>query len=96
MDLIGTLPFQLFELINSDESSQELGMTKIARIPRIYRIIRILRLIKLFRLRRKNRSVSNIFRRLANVNPNALNMFRLGFMVLILTHIVACAWFLQA
>ena len=99
-DLIAAFPFQLFEtsLINMNEGtdSDSFEVAKIARIPRIYRIVRILRLIKLFRLTKKNNTVGGFLNRILNLDSAAANILKLGFMVLFLTHLAACLWFLQA
>ena len=55
-----------------------------------------MRLIKLMRFTKRNASVSGYLNKVFNISGQAANMLKLAFMVLFLTHLVACAWFMQA
>ena len=66
-----------------------------ARLPRLYRIVRILRLLKLFRFTKKNKGM-RFLQDLLGASSAVSNMLGLAVMVLFLTHLVACMWFLQA
>ena len=70
-------------------------MTGQGRFTLIYRLIRILRLIKLLRFVKKNAGI-RIMQEKMNMSSASTNMFGLAIMVLWITHLTACIWFLQA
>ena len=45
---------------------------------------------------KKNNTVGGFLNRILNLDSAAANILKLGFMVLFLTHLAACIWFLQA
>ena len=66
VDLGSSIPFQILEWNNDEESAEgsfdtdNLKFARIARLPRLYRIVRILRLFKMFRFLKHNKSLRNL------------------------------------
>ena len=50
LDLVATIPTQLFELNTTGKSTNVNKLLRLARLPRLYRLLRILRLIKIFKI----------------------------------------------
>lgn len=60
LDLVATIPFQLFEdqLTGGDRgNAQNAKLLRLARLPRLYRLLRILRLFKMIRLVKYNKTI---------------------------------------
>lgn len=97
IDLVAAVPFQLLEKTWESSDTSDLKLARVTRIPRLYRIIRVLRLLKLFRLTKKRSATGfNIIQRLFAMTSAVSNMLWLCIILLFITHLVACLWYLQA
>ena len=94
LDLFTSIPFQILEKIGSSSDSN-LGDSKalrLARIPRLYRLLRIFRLFKLMKVFKG----SNRFQKvgvLARIGKSFKAMFKIIFMIIYITHLMACFFF---
>ena len=90
IDLLSSIPFQVFE-----ETFDPHTPNQFIEFTRMTRIIRILRLIKLFRFAKKNQGLGFI-KEWLNLSSSSSNILVMCTLVLFLTHLVACLFFLQA
>lgn len=84
IDLISSIPFQLFELNHDNQSSGFL---------QIVRLFRVLRLLKLLRFTKKNGASAQLAKSF-QLTSSVASMVGLLIFVLFLTHLYACFWFL--
>lgn len=77
IDLISTLPFELFSFI-----------FPFAGLNRLFRLIKLIRLLKLYRVAN---SINHL--KSKNIlNPGVLRMLLLGFWIVIASHFISCIW----
>eukprot|EP00947_MAST-08B_sp_MAST-8B-sp1_P005483 g5483.t1 len=93
IDIIACIPINLILRgvggAASESSINRIG--KLARLPRMFRLLRLLRLMKLLRILRMTR----IFDRLImSFDKTAIQGFKVFFYVWMVTHLVACLWYL--
>ena len=96
VDFISCFPSQLLDLQAAGNTSLRYNsFVRLIRLPRLYRLLRIFRIFKAFQLSR-GRSCVEFFMRTASLNPGLLKLFKFVVLGMLLSHIVACLWFLTA
>lgn len=90
IDVVSSIPFQLFEQIYEPTTNNQF-----VEFTRYTRIIRILRLIKILRFAKKNKGLK-IFKEWLNLSSSSFKLLMMCALVLFLTHLIACLFFLQA
>ena len=94
LDLIAAFPYQFLEAgIPVDEN--DLVLSRIRHLPTAYRAVRVLGYLKLLRFC-KTQNSERFLQETLNVGIATSNIISLAVLVLFLTHITACAWFMQA
>jgi CRP-like cAMP-binding protein len=96
IDFISCFPSQLLDLQDGGSSNMRYNsFARLIRLPRLYRLLRIFRIFKAFQFSR-GRSCVDCFLQAASLNPGILKLFKFIILGMLLSHIVACLWFLTA
>ena len=102
IDFIASFPTEVIEnsiLSGNDptagKNNQANKLLRLARLQRLYRLLRILRIVKLIKIAKYNAFLANFIERL-NINPGLSRVYKLLIVALMITHLMACFWFLCA
>ena len=93
IDVVACFPINLVlkQTGQSGASSNVNRISKLVRLPRMFKLLRLLRLMKLLRILR----VARIFERMnINTDKSFFQGFKVFFYVSVVTHLVACLWYL--
>lgn len=76
--------------------SNSIKLARVLRLQRIYRLIRIVRLVKLLRVFKFNQMSFPFLKRLLNISVQTKNLLKVLGLMMFITHLMACFWFLEA
>ena len=94
IDLVACFPTQLLDLQGEEQGNLKYNsFVRIIRLPRLYRLLRIFRIFKAFQTS-KGRHCLECLLRTNHLNPGITKLLKFIFLSLLLSHIVACLWFL--
>mmetsp|Transcript_91429 Transcript_91429/g.261144 ORF Transcript_91429/g.261144 Transcript_91429/m.261144 type:complete len:1348 (-) Transcript_91429:433-4476(-) len=86
-DFIATTPFDMLVAEGGIAS-----MAKLSRLPRLFKILRIMKLLRLLRVYKLQVYIMQI-EATYRIHEGVTRLFNICFLVLVVTHCVACAWF---
>ena len=92
LDLAASVPLSFISLVNTDDSSREVSLLKLAKLPRLYRLIKFARLFKIIS-KLKSRKWINALAEKANLSLASLRSLKFLIILMFLLHLTACAWY---
>ena len=92
IDLIATIPFGLILPQGGNAKALNKG-GKVMRLPKLVKFLRLFRLVKLARIYRLRQLINRIQAEY-NIHYGLGRMFKIVFMVMLVTHLVGCLWYM--
>ncbi|GMH71165.1 hypothetical protein TL16_g05580 [Triparma laevis f. inornata] len=90
IDLVASFPFQIL----TDGGGQALSKSgKVLRLPKLIKFLRLFRLLKLMRIYRLRQLMTRLQAEY-NIHHGFSRMIKIVLMVLLVTHLVGCLWFM--
>lgn len=95
LDIIACLPLNLIS--GSPTSSNQLSrLLRLVRLPRLYRLMRLTRMIKLLRGENGGNACLDRVQSCLSIKQSAVKVIFFVFSIILVLHLMACAWFLVA
>ena len=97
LDIVACLPFNLIPSAPSSTSSNQLSrLLRLIRLPRLYRLLRLTRMLKMLRDEHGSNACLDKVQSCFSIKQSVLKFIFFILSIVLVLHLMGCAWFLVA